>query len=186
MAKKKGSRVKGERRNLPSKNVFYVYALIDPRDGKPFYIGKGVGDRKEHHVRAWKSSYMQGKVNQKKNTRITEIHRSGQSVVAKTLHGGLTEGAAIRKERELISALRGSLTNLGAGQRLPAQIELDACEDALARLRSPASWMRHFLRTHNRMCTASEMRLYFDVAKELIACRTMASADVSAEIKTNQ
>jgi hypothetical protein len=30
---------------------FYVYELIDPRDGKPFYVGKGVRNRVYQHER---------------------------------------------------------------------------------------------------------------------------------------
>jgi hypothetical protein len=30
---------------------FYVYELIDPRDGKPFYVGKGIRNRVHQHER---------------------------------------------------------------------------------------------------------------------------------------
>jgi len=29
---------------------YYVYELIDPRTGKPFYVGKGVRNRFEHLI----------------------------------------------------------------------------------------------------------------------------------------
>jgi hypothetical protein len=29
--------------------MFYVYELIDPRDGKVFYVGKGKGERAWQH-----------------------------------------------------------------------------------------------------------------------------------------
>lgn len=32
-------------------NIFYVYGLIDPRDDKIFYIGKGKNNRKDSHLK---------------------------------------------------------------------------------------------------------------------------------------
>lgn len=31
-------------------NEYFVYALVDPRDGSIFYIGKGKGDRPRQHL----------------------------------------------------------------------------------------------------------------------------------------
>lgn len=31
-------------------NIYFVYALIDPRDGSIFYIGKGKGIRPYRHL----------------------------------------------------------------------------------------------------------------------------------------
>jgi hypothetical protein len=36
---------------LESKDMYYVYALIDPRNNEPFYIGKGSGKRAWDHLR---------------------------------------------------------------------------------------------------------------------------------------
>lgn len=51
---------------------YYVYDLVDPRDGATFYVGKGKGDRLHHHMR----EAVKGKPGHKCN-RIRVILESG-------------------------------------------------------------------------------------------------------------
>ena len=91
-------------------NVFYVYALKDPRTtpAMPFYIGKGTGSRAFEHV-----------VNAdltRKYAKIKEILDFGLKPMVDILVDDLTEGQALRIEAELIAAFGttdygGLLTN---------------------------------------------------------------------------
>ncbi|SFK01955.1 GIY-YIG nuclease family protein [Methylophaga sulfidovorans] len=93
-----------------AQNPFYVYALKDPRQkpAKPFYIGKGTGNRAwEHQTRIDDS--IKGKV-------IHEIHEAGLDVLHTVISDNLTEEQALKIEAELISAFGiashgGLLTN---------------------------------------------------------------------------
>lgn len=93
-----------------AQNPFYVYALKDPRDkpAKPFYIGKGTGNR------AWEH---QAKVDDsEKGLLISQIHAAGQSVIHTIIADNLTEQQALKIEAELIAAFGiraqgGLLTN---------------------------------------------------------------------------
>lgn len=92
------------------KNPFYVYILKDPtaKPAKPFYIGKGTGNRAwEHQVNIDDSE--KGKV-------IQNIIDAGFSVIHSIVAEDLTEGQALKIEAELISAFGirsqgGILTN---------------------------------------------------------------------------
>lgn len=76
----------------------YVYALIDPRDGKPFYIGKGNCNRLFAHVEDASISTTESA----KYCKIREIESSGNTVVHIVIRHGLTDNSALAVESALI------------------------------------------------------------------------------------
>jgi uncharacterized protein len=76
--------------------AYYIYALKDPRTGKPFYIGKGTG------IRAWEHSVNPD--NTRKGRRIREIQQAGLELIVSKLSDGLSELQALKLEAELIAA----------------------------------------------------------------------------------
>jgi uncharacterized protein len=95
---------------MRSQNVFYVYALKDPRKSpaRAFYIGKGAGTRAwEHELKVDSSS---------KGQTIRAIRDAGREVLTVKLAENLTEAEALKLEAELIGAFGtersgGCLTN---------------------------------------------------------------------------
>lgn len=93
-----------------AQNPFYVYALKDPRQkpAKPFYIGKGTGNRAWEHQAQIDDS--------EKGQQIKEILESGHRVIHTIIADNLTEQQALKIEAELIAAFGvrargGLLTN---------------------------------------------------------------------------
>lgn len=77
---------------------FYVYALINTKDSKPFYIGKGIGNRVFNHQNcAIKDDFS----NLKLDT-IREIINSGFVVEHIIIRHGLTEKEAFEIEASII------------------------------------------------------------------------------------
>ncbi len=97
---------------------YYVYALVDPRDKKIFYIGKGKGNRVFQHAEA--ALYEKGQ--SLKLETIRSIIAEGKQVVYYILRHNLTEDEAFLVESVLINMLtdprfnhENQLTNLVAG-----------------------------------------------------------------------
>tara|TARA_R110000868_G_scaffold187664_4_gene430194 strand:- start:1334 stop:1858 length:525 start_codon:yes stop_codon:yes gene_type:complete len=91
--------------------VYFVYELIDPRNGLVFYIGKGKGDRpKQHEAEARK-----GKRTAKCNT-IREILEAGHTVTISIVRHFKDEAKAYAFEKRHIEAHGlDKLTNMQPG-----------------------------------------------------------------------
>ena len=101
---------------------WYVYALIDPRDGRLFYIGKGKGSRVFAHA----ADAVEGDAETEKLDLIRDVIESGATVETLILrHGTSNEKQAFLVESVLIDFcamlvarnidLRTGLTNVVAG-----------------------------------------------------------------------
>jgi phage terminase small subunit len=83
----------------------YVYALTDPRQfGKPFYIGKGSGDRKVQHFRSV-SKEMCGSETSDKFKIIKAIRDAGLQPGAQILSHHDEEEQALTEERKVIAEI---------------------------------------------------------------------------------
>ena len=94
-------------------NNCYVYCLIDPKNGVPFYIGKGKGTRMYSHERDVKN----GKIPNTNNTylfrKIKKIHTSGLSVIYKKIIENIDDDMALSVEVKEIRKV--GRANLGLG-----------------------------------------------------------------------
>ena len=92
----------------------YVYALVDPRNNEPFYIGKGEGDRVFNHVDdADASAFGTEKIKQ-----ILDIQTDGYEVHYVIIRHGMTSEQAYLVESSLIDFFEmfcGPLSNLVSG-----------------------------------------------------------------------
>lgn len=122
---------------------FYVYRLIDPRNGETFYVGKGKGDRVFQHVNATRASQVTIDVNTEpeisevaedetslKVGRINAIRNAGLQVIHIIhRHGIESAKAAYEVEAAVMDAYAG-LTNMVAGHHSKDRGPMHALEIA--------------------------------------------------------
>ena len=83
----------------------YVYALIDPINKVPFYIGKGKGDRCYAHLKGY-ANYNQNKLNY-----IDNIKKLGFEPKVYKIVENLSNKNSLKIESALISYYKEYLTN---------------------------------------------------------------------------
>ena len=96
----------------------YVYALIDPRNALPFYIGKGKGTRAQWHLHENSHKYCPNKF---KQAVIAKIRQEGLQPSIEILVSDVSDEEASQEEIRLIARWGrrdkniGILTNLTDG-----------------------------------------------------------------------
>lgn len=81
---------------------YYVYILLNPKDNKPFYVGKGINNRVFNHLDCALTDISNSNA---KYDRIREIIQQGEAVKYVIVRHGLTESEAFQIEATLIDTL---------------------------------------------------------------------------------
>jgi hypothetical protein len=92
---------------ITSSELYYVYVYIDPRNFEEFYYGKGIGSRKDCHLKDDSDT--------DKARRIREIEKAGLAPIIRVIASKLTEHEAFLIEKTLIWKLGKQLTNKSSG-----------------------------------------------------------------------
>lgn len=108
---------------------YYVYQLLDPITSKPFYIGKGTGDRAWTH-----NDFKDGNGNLYKDRYIRKLHQHGLTPTVDIVKYFINEEDAYSFEEQLTESIGlENLTNLVPGSRPPSKLGWHPNEETLAK-----------------------------------------------------
>jgi len=140
--------------HVAEKLKFYVYRLIDPRNGETFYVGKGAGNRVFAHVRGELGADDDALT--EKLQRIRQIRVDGFEVAHVIHRHGMTEDQAFEVEAALIDAYP-EVTNQ-VGGRASDDRGLMHARQVVARYEAPEATFKHraLLITINRSAVERE------------------------------
>ena len=116
-------------KSLLALGEYYVYGLVDPRNGQFFYIGKGTGNRVFEHERESMTSPESEKL---KLRTISEIKSAGMDVIKIIINSDLTESEAFAAEASLINAFnyvgKNKLSNIVSGHHSTEALSVETFE----------------------------------------------------------
>jgi hypothetical protein len=135
---------------------YYVYRLIDPRNGETFYVGKGIGNRVFAHAKGELAANEDELTNKLK--RIREIRLDGFEVTHVVHRHGMNEETALEVESALIDAYPEA-TNL-IGGRASDEYGLMHARQIIERYEAPQAEFQHNAIIINVNRSAAESSVY--------------------------
>jgi hypothetical protein len=120
---------------------YYVYRLIDPRNGETFYIGKGNGNRMFQHIKCAILNDDEDEILDLKFKRIREIKNCGLEVIHVIHRHGMDSTTAFHVEAALIDAFPGT-TNISGGHHSNDTGPMNAFE-ILTRYKAETALLKH-------------------------------------------
>ena len=123
----------------------YVYLLVDPRTGRPFFVGRGRGDRCHRHVQAASGGPLSDDESSKYPLlgRIRDAEADGRPVRVEILRHGLSPDEADLIEASVADALSlGHATRLGSQRRPAVEVGASLAKRAKFRQRHPIVLLR--------------------------------------------
>ncbi|RZK60441.1 MAG: hypothetical protein EOO91_01360 [Pedobacter sp.] len=138
---------------------FYVYRLIDPRNGETFYVGKGNGNRIFQHLKCSENILDDDETDlELRFKRIRDIQKCGLNVIHIIHRHGLDSSTAFHIEAALLDAYPGT-TNVVGGHYSNDTGPMNAYE-ILMRYKAEPAEIKHNVVLININRTISERDIY--------------------------